>query len=547
MLGEGGLMRRGSQRRLCWVGDLSDPMESERMVGRRSRVAALARMRPGNGRSAAVSTPLTDPPAAAPQLTGVGRLRGAERPARLRAGKRRGWLVRRLLLLADVLGVMCGVALAELVGVSSTWYLLAPVLAVVLAKIYGLYDRDEERTHHTTVDDVVGVFHVVTVVAFVLLAASTTYGTGIPVEDVIPFWAASIGFVITGRVLARALARRTVAYRQSTVIVGAGDIGQLIARKILQHPEYGIDLVGFVDKSPKSPRGDLGDLTILGQPDDLPQLVRDLDVERIVVAFSGESNEDTLALVRALRDYPIQIDVVPRLFEAVGPSTDIHAIEGLPLMGLPSVRITRTSRWMKRTLDFVVAATLLVLTAPMIAFIAYKVKRSSPGPVVFRQKRLGINRRPFEMLKFRTMYVDTDAAVHREYIRQTMDAAAAPTENGLYKLDRGNAVTPFGAWLRKTSLDELLQLWNVVRGDMSLVGPRPCIAYETEFFEPHHFERFLVPQGITGLWQVEGRALMTPREALDLDVAYARGWSFGLDLSLLLRTAKQLVRPDRAI
>ena len=158
-----------------------------------------------------------------------------------------------------------------------------------------------------------------------------------------------------------------------------------------------------------------------------------------------------------------------------------------------------------------------------------------------------MNRRPFEMLKFRTMHVDTDAAVHREYIRQTMDAAASPTENGLYKLDRGSAVTSFGAWLRKTSLDELLQLWNVVRGDMSLVGPRPCIAYETEFFEPHHFERFLVPQGITGLWQVEGRALMTPREALDLDVAYARGWSFGLDLSLLLRTAKQLVRPDLAI
>ena len=172
-----------------------------------------------------------------------------------------------------------------------------------------------------------------------------------------------------------------------------------------------------------------------------------------------------------------------------------------------------------------------------------------PGkrPVVIRQKRLGMLHLPFEMLKFRTMVVDTDAAVHREYIRQTMDAGAAPTENGLYKLDRGSAVTSFGAWLRKTSLDELLQLWNVVRGDMSLVGPRPCIAYETEFFEPHHFERFLVPQGITGLWQVEGRALMTPREALDLDVAYARGWSFGLDLSLLLRTAKQLVRPDRAI
>ena len=158
-----------------------------------------------------------------------------------------------------------------------------------------------------------------------------------------------------------------------------------------------------------------------------------------------------------------------------------------------------------------------------------------------------MDRRPFTMLKFRTMYVGTDESVHRDYIRDTMAAAASPTSNGLYKLSRTDSVTPFGNWLRRTSLDELAQLLNVVRGDMSLVGPRPCLPYETEFFEPYHFERFLVPQGITGLWQVEGRALMTPKEAFDLDVAYARAWSFRLDLSLLLRTTTQVFRRDRAI
>ena len=515
-------------------------MEFGQLTGRRSRTAAYVGIRPASG-DAATLTPAAGESAAQAALP----VELGEELAGRTANRRRGWLVRRVLLVADVLGIIVGVAVAEAVGVESAWYALGPIVGVVLAKIYGLYDRDEERTHHTTVDDVAGVFHVLTVTAFLLLAASALFDEALDIGTVVVFWAASIGFVIAGRVGARAIARRTATYQQNTVIVGAGDVGQLIARKILQHPEYGINLVGFVDRSPKQPRDDLGDLTIVGDPDELPEIARRLDVERVVVAFSGERNEDTLTLVRSLRDHPIQIDIVPRLFEAVGPSAGIHAIEGLPLMGLASVRITRTSRWLKRAFDLAVGSAILVAVSPLIALFAIKVRRSSPGPVLFRQERLGANQRKFRMLKFRTMYVDTDETVHREYIRQTMDSSAAPRQNGLYKLDRHNAITPFGAWLRRTSLDELPQLFNIIRGEMSLVGPRPCIPYETEFFEPHHFERFLVPQGITGLWQVEGRALMTPKEALDLDVAYARGWSFGLDLSLLVRTFRQLVRPDR--
>jgi lipopolysaccharide/colanic/teichoic acid biosynthesis glycosyltransferase len=148
----------------------------------------------------------------------------------------------------------------------------------------------------------------------------------------------------------------------------------------------------------------------------------------------------------------------------------------------------------------------------------------------------------FTALKFRTMKVDTDASLHREYIRQTMLPGASGAENGLYKLAREDAVTPVGRWLRKTSLDELPQLVNVLKGDMSLVGPRPCIPYETEYFQPYQFERFDVPQGLTGLWQVTARANSSFGEALDMDVAYARGWSLGLDLRLLLRTPFQLLR-----
>jgi exopolysaccharide biosynthesis polyprenyl glycosylphosphotransferase len=453
---------------------------------------------------------------------------------------RRGWLVRRMLFLADLLGtLLAAVAVWQLRDASLLFLASVPVV-IVMAKLHGLYGRDEERANHTSVDDVAGVFHVLTVASFLILPVGLAFDTGIDTADVVLFWALGMTFVIGLRVAGRAVARRSTSYLQNTVILGAGDIGQLIARKILQHPEYGIELVGFVDASPKERRGDLGGLTILGTIDDLPEIVERLDVERLIVSFSNESNESTLSLVRELRDYPIQIDIVPRLFEAVGPSADIHTIEGLPLVGLPSVRITRTSRWLKRSFDLLVAVPLLVLVSPVFAYAAIRVRRSSPGPVYFRQERLGMNMRPFTMLKFRTMLVDVDQSVHEEYVRQTMDPSAVPTANGMYKLSRDDSVTPIGRWLRRTSLDELPQLLNVVRGEMSLVGPRPCIPYETQYFEPHHFERFLVPQGMTGLWQVEGRALMTPKEALDLDVAYARGWSFGFDLSLLLRTVHQV-------
>jgi lipopolysaccharide/colanic/teichoic acid biosynthesis glycosyltransferase len=201
---------------------------------------------------------------------------------------------------------------------------------------------------------------------------------------------------------------------------------------------------------------------------------------------------------------------------------------------------------LKRGVDLILATFGLLLTAPLFAYAAIRIKLDSPGPVFFRQQRLGLDMEQFTCLKFRTMRTDTDQEAHRAYIQSISDASASVNEHGMYKLDRSDSVTPFGRWLRKTSLDELPQLINVVKGNMSLVGPRPCIPYEVEYFRPHHVERFLVPQGITGLWQVSARANSTFGEALDMDVAYVRGWSLGLDLRLLFRTPFALLRQRRA-
>jgi exopolysaccharide biosynthesis polyprenyl glycosylphosphotransferase len=283
-------------------------------------------------------------------------------------------------------------------------------------------------------------------------------------------------------------------------------------------------------------------VAVVGSPQQLPEIVRALDVERVVIAFSGARHEETVSLMRSLKKLDLQLDIVPRLFDVIGPKFDVHAVEGLPLVGLPPAKLSRSSALIKRTVDIVGALLGLVLTSPLFAYIAWRIKRDSPGPVLFRQQRLGFEMKEFTALKFRTMRVDTDDSPHRAFIESTMTSSALPGSNGLYKLEREDAVTPFGRWLRRTSLDELPQLINVLRGEMSLVGPRPCIPYEVEHFAPHHFERFLVPAGVTGLWQVTARAHATFGEALDLDVAYARDWSLGLDLRLLFRTPLQLLR-----
>jgi lipopolysaccharide/colanic/teichoic acid biosynthesis glycosyltransferase len=224
------------------------------------------------------------------------------------------------------------------------------------------------------------------------------------------------------------------------------------------------------------------------------------------------------------------------------PNVDVHSVEGLTLLSLRPMRMSRSSRLAKRSLDIVGAGLLLILTAPLFGLFAWRIKRDSPGPVFFRQTRLGQDMKEFTALKFRTMTDVRHDDAHRKYMTSIMNSSVTVGENGLYKLERPDAVTRVGRFLRKTSLDELPQLLNVLRGDMSLVGPRPCIPYETSLFEPHHFERFLVPAGLTGLWQVMARSRSTFVEALDFDVAYARGWSFGLDLRLLARTPLQIFR-----
>lgn len=460
-----------------------------------------------------------------------------------------------MLVAADVIGLVIAFAATQAlfanndpsteigVGTETMIFLLALPAWIIAAKLYGLYDRDEELATHSTADEVVSVFHLVTVVVWLYYSVSWLFGFIRPDQAKLStFWLLALLGLIAARSAARTLARRHPSYVQNTIVVGAGSVGQLIGRKLTQHPEYRINLLGYVDATPKELRLDLPDAQLLGEPSQIVDIVNRHDVDRVIVAFSKDRHDESLQLVTALRDQDVQIDVVPRLYEAIGPKTVVHRIEGLPLLGLTPSRIPRSSRLLKRGLDIVGASLLLALTAPLLLVVAFLIRRDSPGPVFFRQVRLGMNMREFTMIKFRTMRDGTDEAPHREYLARIMTADALPAKDDLYKLDRSDVVTRVGGWLRRMSIDELPQLFNVLRGEMSLVGPRPSIPYEISLYAPRHFERFAVPAGLTGLWQVEARAHSSFVEALDLDVLYARSWSLGLDLRLLLRTPALMFR-----
>ena len=199
----------------------------------------------------------------------------------------------------------------------------------------------------------------------------------------------------------------------------------------------------------------------------------------------------------------------------------------------------------KRTLDIALSLALLITLAPLLVLLISLVRSTSSGPALFRQERLGRDRRPFTMLKLRTMGAGEDDRIHRDYVTRLLSAgpqAAASPDSGLYKLDADPRVTRVGAWLRRTSLDELPQLVNVLRGEMSLVGPRPVLAWEAEMFGERYQRRFAVRPGLTGLWQVSGRSRLPMGTALELDVEYVARRSFAYDLVILFRTVPAVLR-----
>jgi exopolysaccharide biosynthesis polyprenyl glycosylphosphotransferase len=467
----------------------------------------------------------------------------------------RGWLVRRALALADVTALLIAFTAAH-VGQTSLPFLLSLALfALTLpgwllgARLYNLYDHDLERVSHSTVDDVGRVFHLLVVGTVLLSVARLTFGIEPSHlhQSAIRFAVFALPLMLVGRASARAFAQRRLEYLQNTIIVGAGDVGQSLARKLLLHPEYGLNLVGFVDSQPKERRDDLQHLVLLGDFDDLPRLVRLLDVERVLIAFSNESHEQVLELIRSLRELGVQVDIIPRLFDLIGPGVHLHSVEGLPLIGLSRMRLSRSSRVLKRSFDVLVAGALLLLLSPAFAIAALCIKLTSRGPVFFKQARQGENGSTFDVYKLRTMVADADDRKHEV---AHLNKHAQPGGTGdlrMFKVVNDPRVTGVGRVLRKYFIDELPQLLNVIRGEMSLIGPRPLIHEEANLVDNWGLHRLDLRPGMTGIWQVLGRSDISFAEMVRLDYLYVTTWSLGNDLRILCKTLPVVMRGESPV
>ena len=479
---------------------------------------------------------------------------------RTREGRRRSResRVRRTLAFSDLGALAVAWSLSALLtDPGRPRHLVAPLVLFVaslpvwlaLGHAYGLHDADLRHTGSTAADDAAGLFHLVLVGAVLMVLGAQAPGLEVAAATIGVFCALALPALVVARTAARAVMRRRAIYLQNAIIVGAGRAGQLVASK-LNDSCRGVNVVGFVDAQPVPPSHGLQGGRYLGDLESLPTIVRLLDVERVIVAFSSDSDAELPALVRRLDDAGVQVDIVPRLFDALGPRAQLHELCGLPLVGLPPLRLSDGAMASKRLLDVAGSAALLLVLAPLLAAIALAVKLTSPGPALYRGARIGRNGQPFRLYKFRTMRIehcrgaDYGGEEAETAFRDLMSDPARRLEfHQAHKLASDPRVTPIGALLRRTSLDELPQLINVLKGDLALVGPRPVTADEFEEL-PSPDGYWTIPDlrpGVTGYWQINGRSSTSYEERIRLDAAYASSWSLRLDLRILAKTGSALL------
>ncbi len=446
---------------------------------------------------------------------------------------RRDYRMRRLIAVADVIALFIGMMSWTVIVTSASgshvlWGLVTIPVWLVVFNLYGLYDSGLRSVGHSTVDDIPAMAH-----AFLLGAvAMWLYFQATPAGKV--KFAALLSFVAVAFALMLAL-RFAIRHLPSTVfgdervlLVGSGPLMPLLVRQMLRSSGHGLRPAAALTQPENErwplPVESLGDLSEV----DAASVLAEHQIDRVIISAEGIEDERLLELVCLCRNLGVRISALPSLAAMMGPSATIDHLEGITLIGMNQPSLARSSRAFKRAMDIAGALFLLLSVAPIWITVAIAIKLDSPGPVLFLQERVGRRGRPFRLVKFRSMVCDAEE--RREGLLKDS------RQVNWLDLEHDPRITRVGRFLRLTSLDELPQLWNVVRGEMSLVGPRPLIALEDRNVSGWARGRLDLTPGITGLWQVLGRAHIPFEQMIMIDYLYVANWSLWTDVKLMLRT-----------
>lgn len=328
--------------------------------------------------------------------------------------------------------------------------------------------------------------------------------------------------------------RRQGIGTKRVLVVGAGEVARTVMRAVVANPEYGFNIVGFLDDNPAKGETDIGRFKALGGIDNLVDVLQVEKIDEVIITLPWQYHRRIVGVMARCERNNVRARIVPDLFQMTFNHMHVEEIAGVPMIGVKEVGIGGLNQLVKRSIDVVFSALALFLGAPLMALIALMIKMESPGPVLFRQERVGKNGQRFTLYKFRSMM---DGAEHQQAALLPLNEADGP----LFKIKDDPRMTRLGKWLRRLSLDELPQFYNVLRGEMSLIGPRPPLPAEVEQYQEWHKRRLDVAPGLTGLWQVSGRSELTFDEMALLDIYYIENWSLSLDTKILCRTIPKVL------
>jgi exopolysaccharide biosynthesis polyprenyl glycosylphosphotransferase len=437
------------------------------------------------------------------------------------------------LTVADLFAVGSALLLSlEWLGDTGFFWLAAilVVLTPLLSKAIGLYDRDRHLLVKTTLDEVPKIFHVATFCTFVFwLLDQTLPSPSMEPSEVLLTWIGLFGLMITARSGARAVTRQRMS-PERCLLVGPHSSADYLATRM--HDFHGGD-AKIVGRVPLGEVAENGRVPVLGDLATLGLVLAEHDIDRVILVPTAHDFELALDTTRLVKSLGVRVSMLPRLFEVVGSSVEFDNLSGVTLLGLREYGLSPSSYALKRAMDLVGATVGLLVLSPFFLITAIGIKLSSQGPVFFRQARIGRHGRLFGMFKFRTM--GEDAALKKQELLERNQT------HGLFKVADDPRVTRFGRWLRRTSLDELPQLFNVITGDMSLVGPRPLVPEEDSKVEGWQRRRLLVPPGMTGHWQILRSTRVPLHEMAKIDYLYGANWSLWGDIKTLVRTVPHVV------